>query len=250
MIVGGGIFTYANTLPSSIAWDAFGEANGANSLRQVRERIVKYRSDDEDYRGDFTIGCRILTQTFFFEEQDWIPVPKSWSPNIVSFKKYNTDELDGRRLWQSVTGQMRQQGAIEHRSQRPRYGEPQVIRPRLGQDAFRVLVTDIYRRRCAVTRERTLPALEAAHIHPYREGGTHEPRNGLLLRGDIHRLFDAGYVTITPDLHFEVSPRIRTQFENGRDCYALHGTQVATPSQSHQRPDPEALAWHNEHRFL
>ncbi len=56
-------------------------------------------------------------------------------------------------------------------------------------------MTEIYTRRCAVTKERTLPALDAAHIRPYREGGKHEPPNGLLLRSDIHRLFDKGYVT-------------------------------------------------------
>jgi len=52
-----------------------------------------------------------------------------------------------------------------------RFVEPQLIQPRLGQGAFRVLVTDLYQRRCAVTEERTLPALEAAHIRPYGEGG-------------------------------------------------------------------------------
>ena len=80
-----------------------------------------------------------------------------------------------------------------------RYGEPLLIRPRLGQGAFRVLVTDIYQRRCAVTQERTLPALEAAHIRPYGEGGQHEAQNGLLLRRDIHSLFDAGYVNRMKD---------------------------------------------------
>ena len=250
MIVGGGIFTHANKLPVSIAWDAFGEANGARSLQQMKEHIVRYRSDNGDLRGDFTIGCRILSQPSFFDEQDWIPVPSSWSPNIVRFKRFNTEEPDGLRLWQSVTGHRVHGQVRELERRRPRYGEPQLIRPRLGQGAFRVMVTDAYQRRCAVTQERTLPALEAAHIHPYREGGTHELRNGLLLRGDVHRLFDAGYVTITPDLHFEVSPRIREEFENGRDYYAMQGRQIAAPRSSHYRPDAEALAWHNEHRFL
>jgi putative restriction endonuclease len=89
----------------------------------------------------------------------------------------------------------------------PRHGEPVLVRPRLGQGAFRVLVTDVYRRRCAVSGERTLPALDAAHIRPYGEGGEHAAQNGLLLRRDIHSLFDAGYVTVTPDLRFEVSRR-------------------------------------------
>lgn len=88
-----------------------------------------------------------------------------------------------------------------------------------------MLVTDIYNRRCAITHERTLPALEAAHIRPYGDGGEHEARNGLLLRRDIHSLFDAGYVTVTPDLRFEVSRRIKEEFDNGRHYYELMGNR-------------------------
>ena len=249
-IVGGGIFTYANKLPSSLAWDAFGEANGAGSLRQMRERIVKYRRDEADPRRDFTIGCRILTEPIFFQESDWIPVPPSWAPNIVSLKRYDTDESEGRRLWESVTDRIGRQAVIDRAISVNRYGKPQLILPRRGQGEFRLLVTDIYERRCAVTQERTLPALEAAHIRPFSDGGEHKPQNGLLLRRDIHRLFDTGYVTITPDLKFEVSPRIRDEFENGRDYYSLQGRRIATPHRPDQSPDPTALSWHNEHRFL
>lgn len=131
-----------------------------------------------------------------------------------------------------------------------RFGEPTIVRPRLGQGAFRVVVTDIYKRRCAVTREKTLPALDAAHIRPYAEGGEHDAKNGLLLRRDIHSLFDAGYVTVTHDFRFEVSRRIREEFENGRDYYALHGSTVTVPDRPDQRPDLSALQWHNEERFL
>ena len=249
-IVGGGIFAYANKLPSSLAWDAFGEANGARSLREMRERIVKYRRDEADQREDFAIGCRILTSPVFFPESDWIPVPPSWAPNIVSFKRYDTDESEGRLLWESVTDRIGRQQVVDQTIHVDRYGEPQLILPRRGQGEFRLLVTDIYGRRCAVTQERTLPALEAAHIRPFSDGGEHTPQNGLLLRRDIHRLFDTGYVTITPDLNFEVSPRIRDEFENGRDYYSLQGKRIVTPHRSDLRPDPTALSWHNEHCFL
>src|SRR4029077_22397 len=124
------------------------------------------------------------------------------------------------------------------------FGEPHLIRPRLGQGAFRVLVRYICRRRAAVTQERTLPALEAAHIRPYGDGGTHEARNGLLLRRDIHSLFDAGYVTVTTDLRFEVSRRIREEFENGKNYYAFHGHAVDPPLDLGHRPDFDALTWH------
>ena len=250
VIAGGGVYTHASTLPCSLAWEAFGMANGTRSVSQLREHIARYRSAGADSRSDFKIGCRILTQPFFFEKRDWFPVPKNWSPNIVSLKRYNTDEPEGRGLWDAVMTRLAPRPGFDQALPGARYGKPQVIEPRLGQGAFRAMVTDVYRRRCAVTRERTLPALDAAHIRPYGEGGEHELKNGLLLRGDLHRLFDAGYVTVTPAMDFEVSPRIREEFENGRDYYALHGKRIDKPDPIIARPDPKALAWHNEHRFL
>lgn len=248
-IVGGGIFAYANALPCSLAWEAFGEANGARSAQEMRTRIARYRRADPGDRSDFEIGCRILTQPFFFAEADWIPVPASWAPNIVSFKTYNTSDAEGLALWDAVNERMNRPDFPGMAEAQARFGEPQLIRPRLGQGAFRVLVTDIYNRRCAITHERTLPALEAAHIRPYSDGGAHEAQNGLLLRRDIHSLFDAGYVTVTPDLRFEVSRRIKEEFDNGRHYYELHGHMIDAPSDVGRRPDAEALTWHNENRF-
>ena len=142
---------------------------------------------------------------------------------------------------------------ISEREQAPyestRYGEPVLVRPRLGQGAFRILVTDTYNRRCAVTGERTLPALDAAHIKPFAAGGEHETSNGILLRRDIHSLFDSGYVTVTPELKFEVSRRIKEEFENGRHYYALHGSDLSLPDDPKKRPASVALAWHNENLF-
>jgi putative restriction endonuclease len=249
VIVGGGIFAYANALPCSLAWEAFGEANGARSAQEMRARIARYRRVDPGERSDFEIGCRILTQPFFFAEADWIPVPPSWAPNIVSFKTYNTGDAEGLALWDAVNERMSRPGFPGMAEAKARFGEPQLIRPRLGQGAFRVLVTDTYNRRCAITRERTLPALEAAHIRPYGDGGAHEAQNGLLLRRDIHSLFDAGYVTVTPDLHFEVSRRIKEEFDNGRHYYELHGQTIHAPEDALHRPDAEALRWHNEHAY-
>jgi putative restriction endonuclease len=250
MIVGGGVFTYASTMPCSLAWQAFGPANGTASLLEMRQRIIKYRRPDSVNQGDFVIGCRILTQPFFFDERAWLPVPASWSPNIVTFKTYSTDDPEGAFLWDAVQRHMVQRPSFGILEDSARYGAPTLIRPRLGQGTFRIVVTDAYGRRCAVTRERTLPALEAAHIRPYAEGGSHNPSNGLLLRRDLHALFDAGYVTVTPRLNFEVSKRIREEFENGRDYYALHGGTLTPPTVLDWQPDTEALRWHNEKRYL
>ena len=249
VIVGGGIFAYANTLPCSLAWNAFGEGNGARSAQEMRTAESQSIGVQIPVTGaTLQWDAEFLTQPFFFEEADWLPLPASWSPNIVSFKTYDTSDAEGLALWEAVMDRLSRSAAPIF-SDHDRFGEPQLIKPRLGQGAFRVLVTDIYGRRCAVTQERTLPALEAAHIRPYSDGGTHEAPNGLLLRRDIHSLFDAGYVTITPGLNFEVSRRIKDEFDNGKHYYALHGQRIIVPENAIQRPDPTALTWHNEHCF-
>jgi putative restriction endonuclease len=124
-----------------------------------------------------------------------------------------------------------------------------VVFPRLGQGTFRVLVTDVYDRRCSVTGERTLPVLEAAHIRPYGQNGPHDPRNGLLLRSDLHTLFDRGYVTVTPDHRFLVSRRIRDEFENGRDYYLLQDREVRPPNRVEAAPAADYLDWHASNVF-
>jgi putative restriction endonuclease len=100
-----------------------------------------------------------------------------------------------------------------------------------------------------VTQERTLPALEAAHIKPYNDSGPHDVRNGVLLRSDIHKLFDTGYVTISSDYHFEVSRRIKEEFENGHDYYDLHGKRILLPDKKSYWPDRNYVCWHNENKF-
>jgi putative restriction endonuclease len=237
------------TLPCSLAWETFRQANGAADLGEMRSRILRYRNVDSTDRRDFPIGCRVLTQVFFTNENEWLPIPKSWSKNIVSFKTYSTDDADGQRLWGWAHGKIAEHSS-NYVEEKERFGQPTLIRPRLGQGAFRVLVTDAYQRRCAVTSERTLPVLDAAHIRPYSEGGAHSVSNGLLLRRDIHCLFDFGYVTVTPDYLLEVSKRIREEFENGRDYYALHGKPLTVPNRTELRPQMAALDWHCTHRFL
>src|SRR5215831_21393535 len=71
-IAGGGFFAKFLTLPVGLAWDAFGEANGARSLAEVKERISKYRKMAIGPHDNPDIGCIILAEPFFFEPPEWI----------------------------------------------------------------------------------------------------------------------------------------------------------------------------------
>ena len=246
-IVGGGIFSHASLLPLSLAWDAFGEKNGVASVAEMRRRIGRYRGD-LDPRLDPTIGCRILTNPFFWPEDRWLPVPESFARNIVVGRGYDTEDADGALLWSAVMERTGLSSVVPTTAER--YGTPTLVRPRLGQGAFRVLVTDAYDRRCAVSGEKTLPILDAAHIRSYADGGEHEGSNGILLRTDIHKLFDLGYVTVDQKRRFLVSSRLKADFDNGKHYYDLHGTEIRAPILSSATPSMASLDWHRSNRFL
>ena len=74
-IVGGGVFAAASLLPVSLAWESFGIKNGATTIVEMRARIEKYRRQPAAPHENYTIGCIILTQPFFFPRDRWIPVP-------------------------------------------------------------------------------------------------------------------------------------------------------------------------------
>jgi hypothetical protein len=77
----------------------------------------------------------------------------------------------------------------------------------------------------------------------------HYVRNGLLLRSDVHRPFDAGFITVTPDLHVEASGRMRADFDDGENYVKLHGGRIRVPDRPDTQPDPDALRWHNENVY-
>jgi len=90
----------------------------------------------------------------------------------------------------------------------------------------------------------SLPALEAAHVRPYADGGVHALPNGLQLRADIHRLYDADYVTVTPDYRFRVSHDLAEDFHNGREYERFAGRDITVPGALTDQPDRELLDWH------
>ncbi|HKB78630.1 MAG TPA: HNH endonuclease [Thermoanaerobaculia bacterium] len=255
-IGGHGFFVHFSKLPVSVAWETFGQANGAATYGEMRDRLLGIRKRfnmDADPKRDFHIGCILINQPVFFDDGDLVRSPTDFTGPIVGGKTYDLDSGEGERIWLECRARAAPRSVLDVIGDRPLpggYGPPSLVRQRLGQRSFRVVVLDSYERRCAVTNERTIPALEAAHIRDYRDVQEHSINNGILFRADIHKLFDTGYVTVTPDHHFEVSKRIKEEFENGRDYYKLHGTSIRLPHDRSDYPAAEALTWHNEQRYL
>lgn len=255
-IGGGGYFVHYSQLPISLAWEIFGPKNGCSSLEDLRRLILPLAAKSL-HPG--LIGCTVLANPFFFQHEDWIPQPAEWGNSIVRGKMYDTADAVGQHLWNETSQRLDTMNAGLITAQWPtgisietggKYGTPVLVKPRLGQSSFRVMVTDAYERRCAITGESTLVALEAAHIIPYSGEGGHDVRNGLLLRADFHRLYDDGLVSVTPEMKIRVSPRIREAWFNGKVYYALDGRTLSViPKLPSMQPDRDSLDWHFKNKF-
>jgi putative restriction endonuclease len=250
-IAGYGFFAHQTRLPIAVAWEAFGDRNGDPTYTALVSRIAEYRRETplETALGTRELTCLILREVHFFPDEDRLTWDErhGWRKEIVAFKSYDMNSPDGailRDLLQNGRPVELTQPFIPVTSDE-RLKAEQLMAVREGQGSFRVRVLDAYGRRCSVTGEHTLPVLDAAHIQPYLGPASNHIQNGLSLRADIHRLYDAGYVTVTPDYRFEVSARLRHDFDNGQVYYEMEGRPLAVvPSELTKRPSRVALEWH------
>ena len=115
------------------------------------------------------------------------------------------------------------------------------IARRQGQPKFRRELLAAYDGCCAVTRCAVPAILEGAHIKPYRGDHTNHVTNGLLLRADIHTLFDLRLLRVDPaKWTVDVSAQARSSYGS------FHGQVLYIPSTVSLRPDAEALRQHYE----
>lgn len=113
---------------------------------------------------------------------------------------------------------------------------------REGQGKFRKALLRAYAGRCAITGVALEQILDAAHIRPYRGPHTNYTSNGLLLRTDLHRLWDVGLLAVhEDDLTVLLAPHIAE-----RDYVDLQGERISIPENPSQHPSREALRQQRE----
>ena len=256
-IVGFGLFAAFRRMSVAEAWGAFGRANGTATRDEMWARVARYAfGRAAPYDPRHAVGCLLLASPVFFPPEMWVDGPSDWADQTVVGKTYDAATGEGRRIWRDcldraalVAPALDVSAGVVVAEPGERYGAATLVRPRLGQQTFRYAVEAAYGQ-CAVTGEHSRPALDAAHIVPFARDGLHDVCNGILLRADVHRLFDAGYVTVTPDYRFRVGDQLRADFSNGRSYYPLDGQRIALPADPRFRPDPALLERHGAETFL
>jgi len=247
-VVGGGFYSGFAILPLSEAWDLFGMGNGVDSLTAMRAAVGRYRREPIAADEDPLIGCVLIRNTTFFRPDAPAGPPPDFAGNIVQGKGYDLSQSTDIGYFQELLERLLG-GVVVDITQPwhlpgPVYGDPRLVPQRLGQQAFKAVILDTYQHRCAITGNKIRPVLQAAHIRPLPSGGEHRTDNGLLLRSDVHTLYDRGYLGVDPQYRLLVSPRLRTEFGNGEQFYARAGQEIAVPARRADRPHREYLEWH------
>ncbi|GAA3966104.1 HNH endonuclease [Gordonia caeni] len=247
-LVGVGLFSGFARATVSEAWSLFGIGNGVESVDILRHRIEHYRKQKIGPLEDPEIGCVLLHDVVFFAPDETLPAPDGFAPSIQRGKIWDLVGTDS-----VVEAVLRHQIAVDQAqilSFGPTTGAPVPTVPRIGQQAFKAMVAETYGHHCAITGEKVRPVLEAAHILPVAAGGMHRVDNGLLLRSDVHTLFDRGYIGVDTKYRLRVSPALKSQFGNGDWFYAREGMTLDVPTKRAQRPNRGFLEWHNDEVFL
>lgn len=152
----------------------------------------------------------------------------------------HTGFADQKRL-EAVRRSLEEEGEFDpHSVDDGRTRTLRAIASRQGQGRFRAALLAAYERRCAVTDCDIPEALEAAHILPYRGAETNHVMNGLLLRADIHSLFDLHLLWIDTST---MTVRLSSTLAGG-SYSSFQGTPLRVPKELKLRPSREALGLH------
>jgi putative restriction endonuclease len=142
-VCGYAFFSRFVRLPEWLAWDLFQMKNGCPSLKSMQERIgaIRARIDYRISDGQNDIGCILLSQPTFFRRSDWVRGPHDWPPANLRNKKYSLLSGEGLRVWNDCTARSIPPN-LATSVQQPvlRYGNPQLVLPRLGQEIGRAHV--------------------------------------------------------------------------------------------------------------
>lgn len=204
-IVGGAYFDGFEQMSMLEAWNRFGYGNGTASQFELKSAIDEYRMrNNMDINAD--IGCIVLRDPFFFEEDKWIESPADWKKSIVSGRKYDISEGIGYELYQQVSAMLNDDideiiiADIEDNADKLQIlGKERetFIKARVNQSMFRERLLNKYDC-CCLCKVSNPKFLIASHIKPWADSENDEKLdadNGFLLCPNHDALFDSGYIS-------------------------------------------------------
>lgn len=245
-VLGFGRFLGHEGITISGLWDRYGQATGTTSENALLGEITSAKKGKAG-TGDTQIGNVILSDFTPFSQPVSLPpldlpklnrafqyVPAGNSILDLADQKPTTLERD----LAMAEAEVKREGGFDPTSitDARRKVLASIVR-RQGQTKFRNELMEAYEGRCAISNCAIPELLEAAHIHPYKGAETNDVRNGILLRTDLHTLFDLGLLAIdTGSWAVLISPRLL-----GSNYEQFSRRKLRRPRDEAQHPSAEEL---------
>lgn len=224
-VAGYGIFRGYEAMTREEAWERYGTGNGVNSLAGLTERVGRWTAKNSKVLVNSTslIGSIELTDIVTLAEAEYVDPNRLgalFPRQVVKLKYFNgVDRLLPDAPVVAATGT--DFDLVTDKPDRRYFSR----KHRPGQAAFRNRILSNYGKSCAISGVSVVDLLEASHIQPYVNRKSDHPQNGICLRVDLHRLFDAGLMTIDATNMVVVSPQLA-----GTDYAHFNGGPAKLPA--------------------
>lgn len=232
----GEFYEYKN-LVANDAWREFGQRNGCKDKIQFIEKIESYiNKRSESYNGEsidinnYKIGCVILKNCQFWEEEKFqrpSDYDIDFAIQVVKYKYFNQYDPFTNFIDKATDFNLVNEPREEYRKE---------VSQRKGQSEFRGKILKAYNNKCCISGETCPELLEASHLQSYLTQYSNHIQNGILLRVDLHRLYDSGLLFIDSNYVVHISSILESTTYKQFDK-----TKILLPNNVNSYPSKESL---------
>lgn len=231
-IGGYGHFVEYKNLPLKEAWNTYGRKNGCHNKLELINRLKHYNKSIKEVDNQ-KIGCIILENAEFYDDLHFLNLEEyeiNFHRSVQKIKYFKIYDP----LTQPINHKVNEFELVPYITKRQK--KTTKITPRIGQGTFRGKISQVYNNKCCVSGESTAELLEAAHIQPYINEHSNHIQNGLLLRVDIHKMYDNGLLYIDEHYEIHISSLIKSTH-----YLQLQGKKISIPENTSLQPSKNAL---------
>ncbi len=231
----GEIVEYKNMTPIK-AWKEYGIRNGCETLDELKTKIDLYfKRNSKKYKGQkidvnkHKIGCLILKNCEFWDEPYYI---KTENFGIIIAK-----QVEKHKVFNQIDPfNFEHNNAGFEPLNKSREENKASVNQRRGQGKFKGDILKAYNNKCCVSGETCQELLDAAHLQEYLNEDSNHIQNGILLRVDLHRLYDNGLLYIDNNYKIRISPKITSRIYR-----KYHNKPILLPEDENDHPSIAAL---------
>ncbi len=240
LIGGFGEFVEYKNMNVEDAWVEYGYRNGRKTKESFISSIQTYINKNSKKFGGtdidpdkYLIGCIILKNCQFWDSDEFINLSSygiSFPNQVVTWKSFSTNDPIHQKPkipFQLVGGK--------------RIVCPIISNSREGQSKFKSELLKAYNNKCCISENDIPELLEAAHIQEYKNIESNHVQNGLLMRVDIHRLYDNKLIAVDDEYIIHVSNLILD-----KEYRSFHGRKISLPKDPDNYPCKDALRLYRE----